>query len=145
MLNLFIYLLLYSNWLYMCLQCVFTVYVVVWFLNFSLLVLFIYSKITLKQCNESKLFLQLIAEFYCICTALFILRTVTVIDLLNVSCFPKSVFLNRSHLCSLDRRVVCVFTFTHLADAFIQSDLLVCIHVFRLYICIESNPQPLRC
>ncbi len=109
----------------MCLQCVFTVYVVVWFLNFSLLVLFIYSKITLKQCNESKLFLQLIAEFYCICTALFILRTVTVIDLLNVSCFPKSGFLNRSHLCSLDRRVVCVFTFTHLADAFIQSDLLV--------------------
>ncbi len=38
------------------------------------------------------------------------------------------------------------FTFMHLADTFIQSDL------FRLYICIvsmcvpwESNPQPLRC
>ncbi len=89
MLNLFIYLLLYSKLI--CVQCVFTVYVVVWFLNFSLLVLFIYSKITLKQCNESKLFLQIIAEFDCICTALFILRTVTVIDLLNVSCFPKSL------------------------------------------------------
>ncbi len=40
------------------------------------------------------------------------------------------------------------FTFMHLADAFIQSDLLFIV-IFRLYICIvimcvpwESNPQP---
>ncbi len=40
------------------------------------------------------------------------------------------------------------FTFMHLADAFIQSDL----QLFELYICIvsmrvpwELNPQPLRC
>ncbi len=41
-------------------QCVFTVYLVVWFLNFSLLVLFIYCKISLQSFNESKLFLKFI-------------------------------------------------------------------------------------
>ncbi len=61
-------------------QCVFTVYSVVWSLKFSLLVLFIYCKISLQSCNESKLFLKFIAEFYSICTPLFMSYTVTVID-----------------------------------------------------------------
>ncbi len=61
-------------------QCVFTVYSVVWSLNCSLLVLFIYCKIYLQSCNESKLFLKFIAEFYCFCTPLFMVYTVTDID-----------------------------------------------------------------
>ncbi len=42
-----------------------------------------------------------------------------------------------------------LFTFTHLADGFIQSDLqcIQAIHIFFVSTCAprESNPQPLRC
>ncbi len=41
------------------------------------------------------------------------------------------------------------FTFMHLADAFIQSDLQCIIHGYTFFIsmCVpwELNPQPLRC
>ncbi len=48
-------------------------------------------------------------------------------------------------LCELHAFVLFTFTFIHLADAFIQSDLLA-IHIF-VSTCVpwESNPQPLRC
>ncbi len=73
-------------------MCVFTVYSVVCFLYFSLLVIFIYCRITLQLCNDSNFFLKFICEFYC--TALFMLHTVTDIDLQDVSCFPKGGFCN---------------------------------------------------
>ncbi len=61
-------------------QCVFTVYSVVWSLNFSLLVLFIYCEISLQSRKKNKHFLKFIAEFYCISTPLFMPYTVTDID-----------------------------------------------------------------
>ncbi len=38
--------------------------------------------------------LKFIAEFYCICTPLFMLYTITDIDLQNDSYFPKGGFCN---------------------------------------------------
>ncbi len=73
-------------------QCVFTVYSVVWSLNLSLVVLFIYCKISLQWCNESKLCLTFIAAFYCNCTFPFMLYTVTDIDYQQDSYFPKGGF-----------------------------------------------------
>ncbi len=75
-------------------QCVFTVYSVVCFLYFSLLVIFIYCRITLQLCNDSNFVLKFICEFYCIYTALFMLHTVTDINLQDVSCFPNGGFCN---------------------------------------------------
>ncbi len=91
--------LFYPLFIYFCkitdsiFQCVFTVYSVVWSLNFSLVVLFIYCR-SLYMCNESKLFLKFIAEFYCICTPPFMLYTVTDIDYQTDSYFPKGGFGN---------------------------------------------------
>ncbi len=88
-----IYLLLYRN-LQDIPVCVFTVYSVVCFLYFSLLVIFIYCRITLQLCNDSNFCLKCIGEFYCICTTLFMLHTATDINLQDVSCFPKGGFCN---------------------------------------------------
>ncbi len=72
-----------------CFYCIFSL-----FLYFSLLVIFIYCMITLQLCNDSNFCLKCIGEFYCICTTLFMLHTVTDMNLQDVSCFPKGGFCN---------------------------------------------------
>ncbi len=52
-------------------------------------------------------------------------------------------FLFLTTLQSVFLRRLFTFTFMHLADAFIQSDLQ-CIHAIHIFVW-ESNPQPLRC
>ncbi len=59
------------------------------FYGFSFTVISLYSSV--MTVNFS---LKFIAEFYCICTPLFMLYTVTDIDLQNDSYFPKGGFCN---------------------------------------------------